>query len=83
MKSTFDEQVICKKQFMTGNHLYFILTVIAQILAAILSTLLAFIIKFIVEAMEYQDIKRVRYAMILVSGGTNTVMKLNLSFDIL
>lgn len=66
MKSTFDAQVICKKQFMTGNHLYFILTVIAQILAAILSTLLAFIIKFIVEAMEYQDIKRVKFAMILI-----------------
>lgn len=66
MKSTFDEQVICKKQFMTGNHLYFVLTVIAQILAAILSTLLAFIIKFIVEAMEYQDIKRVKFAMILI-----------------
>lgn len=65
-KKTKNEQVLCRKQFMRGNKVNFLATVIAQTFFSAVSISISFLMMITIEAIEYTDIGRIKIAIIFL-----------------
>ncbi len=65
IKRMKDRVIECKKQFYHKNRLNFILATISQIAFSIIGLAISFLMMITIEAIEYQDTKRVWMAGIL------------------